>query len=158
MKNKENKTICLLIILLFISCICWGFYYWKSQHSLNEYEKQVNKITEIDYSSRQEALNQVVEEGMINIQYSIGAKFKGKVSESFNVKNSINNHFPLVFELFDPNGKSIYKSKLIDPGYEINSIELTKELSKGIHDCTIKIGYANSGNVSSIFPITIEVN
>ena len=95
---------------------------------------------------------------MINIQYSIGAKFKGKVSESFNVKNSINNHFPLVFELFDPNGKSIYKSKLIDPGYEINSIELTKELSKGIHDCTIKIGYANSGNVSSIFPITIEVN
>ncbi len=40
---------------------------------------------------------------------------------------------------------------------ELNTIELSKELSKGTHDCKIEIGYAEEGNVSSIFPITIEV-
>lgn len=158
MEKKVKKAIYTLIFLLFMISIIWGFLYWKSQTSMNEYEKNINKISEIDYSSRQEMLNQAVEEGMINIQYSIGAKFKGKISESFNVKNSLNNHHPIVFEIFDTFGNSVYKSKLIEPGYEINTIELTKELPQGINHCSIKIGYATSGNVASVFPITIEVH
>ena len=39
----------------------------------------------------------------------------------------------------------------------MNSIELDKKLSKGVHDCKLKVGYAEEGNVSSVFPITIEV-
>ena len=46
---------------------------------------------------------------------------------------------------------------MIEPGFEINKIELQKELPKGLHECSIKIGYANVGNISSVFPITIEV-
>ena len=48
-------------------------------------------------------------------------------------------------------------SKKIEPGYEMNSVELKTELEEGVHDCTIKIGYAEEGNVSSVFPLSIEV-
>lgn len=156
--NKKDKIIifCLSLILLLV-CSCWGFQWWNSQQKLNEYETNVNEITEISFKERQEALNKVVEEGMINIQYSMGATFKGKISESFNVRNAINNHHPLIFELYDPQGSCIYTSKMIEPGYEINKIELEKELPKGVHECSIMIGYANVGNITSVFPITIEV-
>ena len=96
MKNKERKLIILLSLLLLISCSFWGFQIWKSQHTTNEYETKVDAITQIDYSQRQEALNEVVEAGMINIQYSMGAVFKGKTSLSFNVKN--NKYFAILKE------------------------------------------------------------
>ena len=156
--NKKDKIIILcLSLILTIVCNCLGFLWWNSQQTLTEYEANVDEITQINTQERQEALNKVVEEGMINIQYSMGATFKGKISESFNVRNSINNHHPLIFELYDPQGSCIYTSKMIEPGYEINKIELQKELPKGLHECSIKIGYANVGNISSVFPITIEV-
>lgn len=157
MKNKKERIIFDFGLLVLIAGVFWGFHYWNSQNTVSEYETKVNAITEIDYDKRQDAINQVVEDGMINIQYSMGAVFKGKISQSFNVKNNINNHYPLIFEIYDENNTTIYQSKMIEPGYEINKIELTKELSKGKHDCSIKIGYANAGNVSSVFPLTIEV-
>lgn len=129
----------------------------KTEQPVTEYEQQVDQITEIDKEERQKQLDQIVEDGKINIQYSLGAVFNGKVSESFNVKNIENNKHPIIFTLYDEDGEVIYESKQIEPGYEINSIELTKELSEGIHDCQIEIGYATEGNVSSVFPITIEV-
>lgn len=49
------------------------------------------------------------------------------------------------------------KSKKIAPGYEMNCIELDKELEKGRHECTIEIQYAVEGHVSTVFPIIIEV-
>lgn len=121
------------------------------------YESAVNEIVEIDYSERQEKLDQIVEDGMINIQYSLSASFDGKISTNFNVKNIKNNKHPIKFILFDENGEEIYKSKKIDLGYEINSIELDKELSSGVHEGHIQIGYDEEGNVSSIFPITLQV-
>lgn len=122
-----------------------------------EYEEDIDAITEIDISGRQEAVNAKVEEGMMNVNYSPKAVFHGKVSESFNVKNIKNNHGPIVFELFDEKGESIYQSKMIKQGYEMNCIELNRELKKGTHDCTIKVKYAEGGNVVTAFPITIEV-
>ena len=134
-----------------------GWLYLEKTKPVSEYEKNVNAITEISKEEQQEQLNQIVAEGQINIQYSPYVSFNGAVSESFNVKNIKNNHHPLVFSLYDEHEKMIYESKQIEPGYEINSIKLTKELPKGTHDCTIKIGYVTEGNVSSVFPITIEV-
>lgn len=134
-----------------------GFWYVQENRPISDYEKNVNAITEIDYDKQQEELDQIVADGQINIQYSLGTVFNGTVSESFNVKNIKNNHHPLIFTLYDENDDVIYESKQIEPGYEINQIELTKKLSKGTHNGTIKIGYATEGNVASVFPITIEV-
>ena len=156
--KKKNKSILIgvmgILILLFVvlmgnSC--------KPELAISEYETNVNQITEIDMTKRQEELNAIVEEGKMNVNYSSRAVFNGTVSENFNIKNIKNNHYPIEFELFDENGDCIYTSKKIEPGYEMNMIELDRALSKGTHECRLKVGYAEEGNVSSAFPITIEV-
>lgn len=157
---KTEKIIITILSVALITCIgvCLVLYSnFKSSKTISEYEQAVNKITEIDYSQRQAELDKIVEEGMINIQYAMYASFNGKVSTSFNVKNSKNNKHPIIFSITDENGDLIYESKQINTGYELNSIELEKELSKGTHECSIKIGYAAEGNVSSVFPIILEV-
>lgn len=143
----------LIIIILLLSFRCGR----SNAPTTAEYEKNVNAITEIDYSERQEAIDAIVEEGKMNVNYSPKAVFKGKTSILFNVKNIKNNHAPIQFEIYDENDRCIYTSKKIEPGYEMNSVELEDELTKGVHECSIKIGYAEEGNVSSVFPITIEV-
>lgn len=143
----------LIIIILLLSFRCGR----NDAPAVVEYEKNVNAITEIDYSKRQEAVDAIVEEGKMNVNYSPKAVFDGKTSILFNVKNIKNNHAPIVFEIYDEDDRCIYVSKKIEPGYEMNSVELEKKLKVGVHDCTIKIGYAEEGNVSSVFPLSIEV-
>ena len=155
--SKRMRKIVPFIVILILLMICIYQCNGRGKGPSSEYEKQVNAITEIDYSKQQEALNAIVEEGKMNVNYSAKAVFKGTVSEQFNIKNIRNNHHPIVFELFDENGECIYESKKIEPGYEMNRIELQKKLSKGIYECKLKIGYAEEGNVSSVFPISIEV-
>ena len=156
--KKKNKNIILgvigFLILLFV--VIMG-HSCEPELAISEYETNVNQITEIDTSKRQEELNAIVEEGKMNVNYSSRAVFDGRVSETFNIKNIKNNHYPIAFELFDENGDCIYTSKKIEPGYEMNWIELEKALTKGTHECRLKVGYAEEGNVSSAFPITIEV-
>lgn len=155
--RKKNRSlyigICILI-LVFMAIVGQSC---EPGLAVSEYEKNVNQITEIDASMRQEELNAIVEEGKMNVNYSSKAVFYGTVSETFNIKNIKNNHHPIVFTLFDENGDCIYTSKKIEPGYEMNQIELNKALPKGTHECKLKVGYAEEGNVSSAFPITIEV-
>ena len=156
--KKKNKNIILgvigFLILLFV--VIMG-HSCEPELAISEYETNVNQITEIDTSKRQEELNAIVEEGKMNVNYSSRAVFDGRVSETFNIKNIKNNHYPIAFELFDENGECIYTSKKIEPGYEMNWIELDKALTKGTHECRLKVGYAEEGNVSSAFPIIIEV-
>lgn len=153
---KKSKIFKIISCLVVVGIISIGSFMLLHKEK-SEYEVAVDKITEIDYAERQEQLNQVVEDGMMNVQYSLSCEFDGKVSTSFNVKNIENNKYPIVFRLMDEDGSVIYESAKIERGYELNAIELNKELSKGTHDCKIEIGYAEEGNVSSIFPITIEV-
>ena len=155
--KKKNKSIYVgicVFVLMFIAVIGRSC---EQELAVSEYENNVNRITEIDDSKRQLELNAIVEKGKMNVNYSSKAVFCGKVSEVFNIKNIKNNHHPIVFQLLDENGQCIYSSKKIEPGYEMNQIELEKELSKGTHECKLKVGYAEEGNVSSAFPITIEV-
>lgn len=142
----------LLLILLLISFRCG-----REDAPATEYEQNVNAITEIDHSEQQKAVDAIVEEGKMNVNYSPKAVFEGKTSVLFNVKNIKNNHAPIVFSIYDEDGNCIYESKKIEQGYEMSKIELDVELKKGVHDCAIKIGYAEEGNVSSVFPLSIEV-
>lgn len=143
-----------VILLFLVAVMCQSCV---QELAVSEYEEHVNRIEAIDVSERQAELNAIVETGKMNVNYSANAIFDGTVSESFNVKNIPNNHYPIIFEIFDETGESIYVSKKIEPGYEMNQIELEKELSKGMHACKIMVGYAEEGNVSSAFPLTIEV-
>lgn len=166
-KRKRSMTAKIVLAVLVIIILLLGYRCStchdndkngnETQVSVLEYEDEVDAITEIDISDRQEAVDTLVEEGMMNVNYSPSAVFKGKVSEKFNIKNIENNHGPIMFKIFDEDNNSIYQSKMIAQGYEMNCIELSTELEKGTHDCTIKVRYADGGNVVAAFPITIEV-
>lgn len=158
-KRKQYKRIKRILAVLCILLLCYLAFRCSDKESepISKYETQVNAITEIDYSKQQEALNAIVEEGKMHVNYSSEAVFNGTVSEKFNVKNIKNNHHPIVVELYDEEYNCLYQSGNIEPGYEINSIQLNKQMEKGIHECKLKVGYAEEGNVSSVFPITIEV-
>ena len=155
--GKKNRIIYLglcVLLIFFLAVMCHSC---GQELAVSEYENNVNRIKEIDESQRQAELNAIVEEGKMNVNYSPKAVFNGTVSEIFNIKNIKNNHHPIVFEILDENGECLYQSKKIEPGYEMSMIELEKELAKGTHECKLKVGYAEEGNVSSVFPITIEV-
>ena len=163
-RSPATKIILVVVILLIMSLgvRCAVDYHNKKtveemEAFITEFEENMNVITEIEDAMKQEEINTLVEEGMMNVNFSTKATFDGKVSKSFNIKNIENNHDDIVFEIFDEKGESIYKSKKIAPGYEMNCIELDKELSKGRHECTIQIRYATEGHVSTVFPIVIEV-
>lgn len=166
-KKKRSMTARIITVVIIIIILLLGYrcttiknndkFGDENQVSVLEYEDEVDTITKLDISERQEAVDTLVEEGMMNVNYSPKAVFHGKVSESFNIKNIENNHGPILFEIFDEGDNSIYQSKMIAQGYQMNCIELNTELEKGIHDCTIKVRYADGGNVVAAFPITIEV-
>ena len=156
-KKKRRVVVLCIAVLALAACLLHSCKREEKVLKVSEYEERVNEITEIEYSEQQEALNAIVEEGKMNVNYSSKAVFNGKASQQFNVKNIKNNHHPILFELYDENGECLYTSKKIEPGYEMNVIELEKELPEGEHACKLKIGYVEEGNVSSVFPITIEV-
>ncbi len=156
-EKKVSKIVLvflLLLLLLLFFCFSCGI---QGVPSVAEYEENVTAITKMDYEQRQQAVDTLVEEGKMNVNYSPKAVFDGQKSVLFNVKNIPNNHAPIRFEIYDEQSRCIYASKQIEQGYEINQIQLDTGLEKGIHDCTIKIGYAGEGNVSSVFPLSIEV-
>lgn len=164
-KHSSATKIILVVVILLIMSLgvrCAVDYHNKKtveemEEFVTEFEENMNAITEIEDAMKQEKINTLVEEGMINVNFSTKATFDGRVSKSFNIKNIENNHDDIVFEIFDEKGESIYKSKKIAPGYEMNCIELDQELSKGRHDCTIEIQYAVESHVSTIFPIILMV-
>lgn len=165
-KDKKLRKRIILGVIIFL-LISWGvscsieMRNRKTAEELNEFvtefEETMNAITEIDDSLKQEQINTLVEEGMLHVNFSTKARFNGKKSTHFNIKNIENNHDDIVFEIFDEDGESLYKSKKIAPGYEMNAIELNRKLSKGRHECTIEIHYAVEGQVSTVFPIILEV-
>lgn len=165
--NKRSLATKIILVVIIIFIMLLGFSCAVDYHNkktveemeefIAEFEENMNAITEIEDAMKQEEINTLVEEGMMNVNFSTKATFDGKVSKSFNIKNIENNHDSIVFEIFDEDGESLYKSKKIAPGYEMNCIELNKELPKGRHECMIEIQYAVEGHVSTVFSIVIEI-
>ena len=163
-RSLATKIILVVVVLILISLLVGCAVSCQERKMVNEmedfvteFEENMNAITEIEDAMKQEAVNTLVEEGMMHVNFSTKAYFDGKVSTKFNIKNIENNHDNIVFEIFDENGESIYKSKKIAPGYEMNCIEIDRELSKGRHECSIEIHYAVEGQISTVFPIILIV-
>ena len=159
-RSPATKIILVVVILILISLLARcavSCQQRKMVNDMEEFEENMNAITEIEDAMKQEAVDTLVEEGMMHVNFLTKAYFDGKVSTKFNIKNIENNHDDIVFEIFDEDGKSLYKSKKIAPGYEMNCIELDRELSKGRHECTIEIHYAVEGQISTVFPIILMV-
>lgn len=156
--TKYKITICLLLLVVGFM----GVSAYNSRDSIdkddNSFDPNVNQITEMSKEDRKAALDEMVAEGMISINYQPTAIFDDVTSESFKVSNIENNKYPIAFTISDQDGETVYESDLIDLGYELTSITLDKSYPKGNYDWRIVIGYAGEGNVSSSFPLKVTIN
>ena len=148
--KKYVITISIMVVLL--TGILAGVFFYNPTVEANTI-----KITDMDSKDIQAALNKEVEDGKINIQYQLYSVFDGQDSKEFLVRNNPNNHYPIVFKIYDEDNREIYKSNKLMLGYEVNKIHLDKTLGKGEHDCKIEIGYSCKGNVSSRFPLKVTI-
>lgn len=164
--NKRNNKIIItsliLIIFLLLIGVFFGYNYFKNnsnntKENETNYKTETEKITHISKEDRQKAINKIVEEGMININYQSIASFENNVSTSFKVTNIENNKKPIKFKIVDENQNIVYESDEIEPGYECKKIKLDDDFTheKGTFDWEILIGYSEEGNVSSAFPLKV---
>lgn len=149
----KSKKIVYLVSSLTLVAVTGAFIY--NSVPKTKYEQNVNKIIQISEEERQEQLNKVVEDGMMNVNYTPYIAVNGNVSENFNIKNIENNKNPIKFKIIDDNDEVIYQSDVIELGYELNGLEFDKTFEKGTYEYRICIGYDAEGNVQSTFPITI---
>ena len=163
MNTKQKRitaTLIAVIALLILLVVLLLLRPWetKSKGNTGQLIESVNQIVEMPDEDKQAAINELVAENEINISYETHPIFVGDTSKNFRVRNIPNNHYPIVFKLYDENGKLIYESDLIDPGYEVLGISLDRTLELGEHKMSINIGYYGEGNVQSTFPIIVTVN
>lgn len=159
-REKSNVKWLLLglLLLLAVAAVAVTVHFVSGEGRVqSNFQGEMNRIAAIPDEDKQAAVNQLVEDNEINISYASKITMTGANSDVFNVRNIENNHHPIVFEIFDEEGNSIYVSKPISPGYEMTSIALDEPLATGVHNCRIKIGYEGEGNVSSYFPMEITV-
>ena len=144
-----NKLIIvgLIIFFLFAGFVVYSFFH-----------EDTAKVEAVKISEEENVdVNKQVEEGKINVQYQLYNEFDGKESVNFLLRNIKNNHYPIKFKIYDESNRKIYESAQVDLGYEVKKIILDKRLSPGEHKCNIEIAYICEGNVTSKFPLKINV-
>lgn len=86
-------------------------------------------------------LNQKVEEGMVNIGIAAEPVFEENGNKGrLGIENIAANHYSFRVTLtLDATGEVLYESGLIDPGYYIEFVKLSRKLQAGDHPATASI-------------------
>lgn len=101
-------------------------------------DAMAGRIQQMTPEEIQAELNRVVDEGMFNISIASTVVFEGPEGEGeIRIENIAANHYHMQVDLFlDETGEKIYASKLIQPGYSIETIQLNRRLEPGEYDAT----------------------
>lgn len=147
-KNKELKKIKRLIIILFlllfllVSGIGFAIYTVIKNKEVEEtyvdLDAKLGILPGMSLEEIQNRLNQVVEEGMVNISINPEPEFEnGSAKGNLRIENVAANHYDYIVTItLDDTGEEIYKSGVISPGYYVDEAKLTKELPKGDYNAT----------------------
>lgn len=86
----------------------------------------------------QQALDEFVEEGMLNISIAATVRFEDGTSEGeFRIENSPSNRYLMQVDIArNDNGQVIYSSDPIEPNYHIQYGRLNTDLPAGQYECT----------------------
>jgi len=143
-EKKKNKLVWVIILLLLLLIgVGGGIYY------------QITKESELDRLARDEMalggllpgksddeitdiISEKVAEGMVDIEILSGPVFEyGGKKGRIGVANSESNRYSFQVTIrLDDTGESIYESGLIDPGFYVEYIELSKTLQPGDYPAT----------------------
>ena len=165
MAHKENnqndrllKTVIALLlvfVLLLGGALCWFLIIKPNMDreikgGQREADALKGSIEQMSEEEIQQALNDIVDEGMfrISIASDIIAIQRGKAE--LRIENNIQNRYIMQVSIYlDENGKEIYSTDLIDPGYYIQSAELDAKLEPGVYPATAVF--------TALYPDTEEV-
>lgn len=143
MSKTKNKTVLVVAAVLLLCLICFGLWFFllrdtgyeRYEFDTDAIEGRIRTMTDEEI---QEELNRVVEEGMFNISIASAIVFESPTAEGeARIENIAANNYHMQVEIvLDESGKTVYSSKLIQPGYSIDTIKLSEKLEPGEYAAT----------------------
>ncbi|MBE5803143.1 MAG: hypothetical protein E7316_01355 [Clostridiales bacterium] len=132
----------LVFILLLGGALCYFLLWQPAQHTqvrggqreAKALQGSLNVMTEDEI---QEALNNIVEEGMFRISIASNIIAVEDGLAQVRIENNLQNRYVMQVTLYlDETGEEIYRTDLIDPGYYIQETEFDKHLDPGEYAAT----------------------
>lgn len=143
MRQRKIKRV--LILVLAIGCLMGAVYMYqqsfveREQRMARESDARRGSLEGLSDREIEELMNRKAEEGSLMISITRELKFpsgrgKGKVQ----IENSASNRYLMVVEMYrKDNGKRIYRSGALEPGYYLERDRLEEKLAKGIYEVEI---------------------
>ena len=159
--KKSNKLIIVLIALMLVFLLLLGgvLYYFLvfqpaqkgkvvgGQREADALKGSINMMTDEEI---QEALNNIVDEGMFRISIASNIVAQEYGPAEVRIENNISNRYVMQVSIYlDETGEEIYSTDLIDPGYYIQEVEFEKHLLPG--------EYAATAIFTALYPDTEEI-
>lgn len=159
-----DKLLFILIIIL-MTVMALSFLYTTSV--FEKYKIDIDKQAQFGIppgatpEQIQSILNEIVEEGMVNISINPNPVFKnGYSTGNLRIENIATNNYDFIVTLIlNDTGEQLYQSDLIPIGYYVENINLERPLSKGEYNATaIFDAYIpKSGNKDSSISVDIVI-
>lgn len=148
-RRRSNKGLfiaLLVLVMVLLMLLCGVLYYiWVYQPAERERTRggereaealqgSINLMTEEEI---QEALNNIVEEGMFRISIASNIFAAEDGPAEVRIENNLQNRYIMQVTIYlDETGEEIYRTDLIDPGYYIQQTKFDKHLDPGEYAAT----------------------
>ena len=143
MKKKSRMALillCVLLLALLIGLIAMTVIGMNRDYERYEFDTDAmaGRIQMMTEEEIQAELNRVVEEGMFNISIASAIVFDSPTAKGeARIENIAANNYHMKVEIrLDDTGETVYESRLIQPGYSIEKIALSKRLEPGEYQAT----------------------
>jgi hypothetical protein len=141
--NRQRVIVLLAAAVVILAGILICFFAYRKSHIYYDDDffdpaAKMGSLSHLSENEIQSELDQVVEEGMLDISIASGITFQnGKSRGQADIYNSkANNYIIKVAMTLDDTGEKVYESKGIKPGEEIQYIKLDKKLGAGEYPAT----------------------
>ena len=143
--NRKWTTLLILLLLLLIMLLGAALTYFvfiqpyqqKAVGGKREAAALQGSLNVMTDEEIQEALNNIVEEGMFRISIASNIIAIEDGLADVRIENNLQNRYVMqVTVALDETGEEIYRTGLIDPGYYIQQAEFSKHLDPGEYDAT----------------------
>ena len=141
-KKSPLKTVLVIVLAVLLLGGAGVFVWYNYIRDTGEYERYQfdtsaveGRIQTMTEEEIQAELNRVVEEGMFNISIASAVVIDSVTKEGeARIENIAANHYHMQVDLtLKDTGEKIYSTKLIKPGFSVDTIKLEKDLAPGIY-------------------------
>lgn len=140
-KGKRGPAFWIAIVVAVVALVSAGFFAYNFFQDSGPKRNANGELGQLEGKTQEEiiaALNQQVEEGMLNIEINSTINMESGSSEAdLGIGNAPNNLYMFNCVITDNDtGEVLYESGLLEPNYHIQRGHLTKALDAGSYPCT----------------------